>query len=155
MAISKLTEVGNQYGAPMGRGSSTREATLEYLFGEISSRRSALNIWQREGAYEKGIYALSADEVNRKAADYRAEITALQRQITRIEAGEDSNKFYVERIRLDSGGYDSGGAYWGTPNDVFRYESEDGATYGTLRADSLRDARSQVSELFPGAEFIR
>jgi hypothetical protein len=139
----------------MGRGSSTREATLKYLFGEISSRRSALNIWQREGAYEKGIYALSADEVKRKAADYRAEIAALQKQITRIEAGEDSNKFYVARVRLDSGGYDSGGAYWGTPNDVFRYESEDGATYGTMRANSLHAARAQVSELFPGAEFLK
>ena len=97
MAISKLTEVGNQYGAPMGRGSSTRENTLKYLVEEIASRRSALNIWEREDAFNKGIYALTADDVRREATTYRGEIAAFQKQITRIEAGEGSNKFYVAR----------------------------------------------------------
>lgn len=42
-------------------------------------------------------------------------------------------RFYLQRMQLDSGGYDSGGAYWGHGGRLYRYESEDGEASGTLR----------------------
>lgn len=42
-------------------------------------------------------------------------------------------RFYLVRMYLDSGGYDSGGTYWGHGGFLYRYESEDGEASGTLR----------------------
>jgi len=154
MPISKLKQLNCAYGAPMGRGSATREQSLKWLREDIDSMQSALTIWEREGAYRHGIYSLSANDVRIRATDYREQIHALTKQIERIEASKDSNKFYLAKLPIDSGGYDSGGAYFGTPNTVYRYESVDGATYGTLRAQSRSDARQQVGELYVGATFF-
>lgn len=35
----------------------------------------------------------------------------------------------VRHVSLDSGGYDAGGAYWGTPNDLYVVTDEDGLTH--------------------------
>lgn len=32
----------------------------------------------------------------------------------------------LHRVPLDSGGYDPGGAYWGTPSDLWRLQCADG-----------------------------
>ena len=62
---------------------------------------------------------------------------------------------HLRRVPLDEGGYDPGGAYWGTPHDLFIAEvissdidNEEGATH-YLRARSIEDARAQ----FPRASF--
>lgn len=57
----------------------------------------------------------------------------------------------VLRMPLDDGGYDSGGAYWGLPNNLFRVEDGDEfCTY--LRAQSKADAIEQFKKAYPDAE---
>jgi hypothetical protein len=62
-------------------------------------------------------------------------------------------KFRLYNIPLDSGGYDSGGAYWGIGRRVYRAES------GTLtfhtRAQDRAEAKRLTAAQFPGAEFYR
>lgn len=49
---------------------------------------------------------------------------------------------YLRRVRLDSGGYDSGGAYWGFGQPLYCAQDQDGNTV-ILRA-SCRDAAKRV-----------
>jgi len=66
-------------------------------------------------------------------------------------------KISLRKVRLDSGGYDAGGAYWGLRRRgeaLYFYENEDGEC-GYLDATSREDAKSQVLELVPDAIFYR
>jgi hypothetical protein len=62
-------------------------------------------------------------------------------------------KFHLYNIPLDSGGYDSGGAYWGFGRRVYRAESET-LTFHT-RAKDRAEAKRLTSEHFTGATFYR
>jgi hypothetical protein len=69
-------------------------------------------------------------------------------------------KFRLQRVYLDSGGYDSGGAYWGFGRPLYQYtgHSAEGTdaeelAEGYLRADSREDAKAQVRALYPKARF--
>lgn len=67
-----------------------------------------------------------------------------------------SQKFHLRQERLDSGGYDSGGAYWGigyTP--LFYASSVDGEIEFFHRAKDRNEAKKIVTEKFPGARFFR
>jgi hypothetical protein len=35
-----------------------------------------------------------------------------------------TSKFHVERVPINGGGYDSGGAYWGQDEPLYRYQAE-------------------------------
>jgi hypothetical protein len=66
-------------------------------------------------------------------------------------------KISLRKVRLDSGGYDKGGAYWGLrPRGVvmYYYENEDGEA-GYLDATSRADAKRQICELVSDATFYR
>ncbi len=52
-------------------------------------------------------------------------------------------KFSLRRVTLDSGGYDSGGAYWGHGEPLYWYCSADGTAEGFLRLDNAR--RTQLA----------
>lgn len=57
---------------------------------------------------------------------------------------------HLRRVPLDSGGYDPGGAYWGTPCDLYIAEAiEGGEGVRYLRAGSIEAARAE----FPRAKF--
>ena len=64
-------------------------------------------------------------------------------------------KFSLQRIPLDSGGYDRGGAYWGHPSDLYWAGSDCGEVSIFLRANSRDAAKAHVRELHPGARFYR
>lgn len=70
-------------------------------------------------------------------------------------------KFYLRRIRLNSGSYTYGkfGKYYGTGLPLYQYDSIDSETSkhygGMIRADSRQDARQQISDNYPGAKFFR
>lgn len=66
-------------------------------------------------------------------------------------------KFYLRRIRLNSGGYTYGkfGKYYGTGLPLYQYDSIDSWHGGEIRADSRQDARQQISDNYPGAKFFR
>ena len=65
---------------------------------------------------------------------------------------EPEGRVYLRRLQLDSGGYDSGGAYWGHGAPI--YWATDGQAGGldmTLRARSRDAAKSAIRAEFPDA----
>jgi hypothetical protein len=74
---------------------------------------------------------------------------------TAYASAAPAGKFSLQRVYLDSGGYDSGGAYWGHGQRLYWYASEDGAADGYLRAFDRDDAKAAVRKLYPGARFYR
>ncbi len=63
-------------------------------------------------------------------------------------------RFYLTRIRINRGGYDSSGYYWGKGGPLYRFESEDGEHYDYIRAVDRNDARDIVSGRYPNATFF-
>jgi len=57
-------------------------------------------------------------------------------------------RFYLHRLRINSGGYDRSGSYWGLGNPLYQYESE-ADTSGTIRARNRAHAKQVVSEMYP------
>lgn len=69
-------------------------------------------------------------------------------------------KFSLVRIRLNSGGYDSGGAYWGVGKPLYyaaASRDDTGALIADryLRAASREIARATICAEFPDARFYR
>ncbi|MNQ25017.1 hypothetical protein D3C85_382290 [compost metagenome] len=72
-------------------------------------------------------------------------------------------RFYLERVRLNNGGYDAGGAYWGIGCPLYRAYSDtsaDGKTNLTPvetfhRARTRDDAKTEVRKAYPAAHFFR
>jgi hypothetical protein len=74
---------------------------------------------------------------------------------------ETDSRFTLRRIRLDSGGYDSGGAYWGIGQPLFWWSvtiKEGDAVdecSGFMRANSRQDAKRKIAAIHPLAKFYR
>lgn len=66
-----------------------------------------------------------------------------------------SRKFYLQRIRLDSGGYDSGGAYWGCDPRLYWATCPNGSIDFFFRARDRDAAKAEVLLRHPGARFFR
>ena len=64
-------------------------------------------------------------------------------------------KFYLKKIRLDDGGYDSNGTYFGVGQDLYWYADEDENVDAMLRANDRNDAKRQVIDKYPNARFYR
>ena len=65
-------------------------------------------------------------------------------------------KFLLRGIRLDRGGYDCNGTYFGVGQPLFWFASphEDGID-DVLRATNREDARQQILKRYPKAKFFR
>ena len=63
-------------------------------------------------------------------------------------------RFYLQKARLDSGGYDQGGAYWGLGEPVYIAQDEDDTIQRTYRATSRAHAKQQLRAEFPHARFF-
>jgi hypothetical protein len=61
-------------------------------------------------------------------------------------------KFSLRRIRLNGGGYDSGGAYWGIGTPLYWADDGEG-TERFLRARTRELAKTTIREEFPEAKF--
>ncbi len=67
-----------------------------------------------------------------------------------------SYKVSLQRIRLDRGGYDSGGAYWGIGQPLYWARVEGPAGFEMFFRASSRDAaKAIVRERYPHARFYR
>lgn len=66
-------------------------------------------------------------------------------------------KFWLRRVRLDSGGYDNGGAYWGHGAPLYYAETEsvDGEVVRYFRASDREAAKAAIRAEFPNATFFR
>jgi len=64
-------------------------------------------------------------------------------------------RFCLRKVRLDSGGYDPNGTYFGIGEPLYWAASEDGEVDFMLRAPSRNVARGIVLEQYPGAKVRR
>jgi hypothetical protein len=67
----------------------------------------------------------------------------------------ESPKVSLRRVRLDSGGYDNGGAYWGIGKPLYWAGSDCGTVTMYFRATDRHNAKEQVREKHPKARFYR
>jgi hypothetical protein len=65
-----------------------------------------------------------------------------------------AGKLYLRRIRINSGGYDAGGAYWGLGAPLYECQDQDGNTI-TLRARNRDEAKRQIAQEWEGARFYK
>lgn len=77
---------------------------------------------------------------------------AMGRPDKRADA-ETRSRFSLRRVRLDSGGYDAGGAYWGIGAPLYWAGSDDGAAEMFFRLDPA--TRRQVVAAEPHDELYR
>ncbi len=73
---------------------------------------------------------------------------------TRRGPEDFDGKLTLRQVRLDSGGYDQNGTYFGHGNPLYWYASDDGEIDGVLRAHDRDDAKAQVLKLYPRAKFL-
>lgn len=66
-----------------------------------------------------------------------------------------SGRLCLRRVRLDTGGYDRNGTYFGHGAPLYWYASDDGEIDGMMRADSRRRARLQLLLTYPKAKVRR
>ncbi len=62
-------------------------------------------------------------------------------------------KLHLERVRLDSGGYDKGGAYWGTGLRLYVAWADDVQLF--YRGATREQIKAFVREQIPNARFYR
>lgn len=71
---------------------------------------------------------------------------------------ENAPPFILRHVRLDSGGYDRGGAYWGIESHgdlLYYFEGPISDISGYVRAAGRESAKSEVRKLHPLARFYR
>ena len=67
----------------------------------------------------------------------------------------DASKLHLRRVRINSGGYDSGGAYWGIGAPLFEaWDDEGNFRYFTRAADRVA-AKSKLHAEHASARFFR
>lgn len=67
----------------------------------------------------------------------------------------DPPRFNLRRIRVNRGGYDSGGAYWGVGAPLYWAEDAYRGLEMWFRASSRDAAKAQVRAKYPTATFYR
>lgn len=77
----------------------------------------------------------------------------------RVDTGgtAEAPRFYLRRIPINSGGYDSGGAYWGHGPRLYWAWALDGAgdISRYFRAADREKAKAAILAEFPDASFFR
>ena len=63
---------------------------------------------------------------------------------------DEGSAITVERVEIDSGGYDEGGAYWGIGEPLFRALSDCGNVESFFRAASTSAALAAMASTYPG-----
>lgn len=66
-----------------------------------------------------------------------------------------TGRLYLRRVRLDSGGYDPNGTYFGTGAPLFWCASDCGEIDFVLRGASREVAKREVAKRYPSARFFR
>lgn len=72
-----------------------------------------------------------------------------------ITATPDAKPFTLLRIRLNNGGYDRGGAYWGLGDPLYYYEGPLSDISGYVRGATREKAKAEVRKLHQHARFYR
>lgn len=64
-------------------------------------------------------------------------------------------KVSLQRVRINQGGYDDTGSYWGVGQPLYRYSDEDGEIDNYVRAYNREDAKAVITARYPNAQFYR
>lgn len=70
------------------------------------------------------------------------------------KAQDTGLRMHLRRVRINSGGYDDGGAYWGLGAPLWAYDDGEN-DWSYLRARTRDDAKAKILERFPDAKFYR
>lgn len=145
-----------KYGASLGRPSM---GLTEHFTADVA---------RKEAAHQRDLAAILLDCLNkpRKPYDDRSDgdiRRAMQDRLAeayKLECMAESNvldvfKTSLRKIRIDNGGYDSGGAYWGIGQPLYWAGSDCGTIDLWFRAPTRDDAKDHVRSKFPNARFYR
>jgi len=66
-------------------------------------------------------------------------------------------KCHLIRVRLNQGGYDSSGRYWGIDRPLFNYwfDDEDVSREDYIRANNREHAITLITKIYPNLKFYR
>ena len=62
-------------------------------------------------------------------------------------------KLYLQKLRINKGGYDDHGVYYGVGRPVYTYYSDNEPITGEVRAIDREDAKCLIEEKYPNKEF--
>jgi hypothetical protein len=65
-----------------------------------------------------------------------------------------AGRLRLVRVRINAGGYDNGGAYWGLGAPLWYVQDQDGNSQ-FFRAGSREAAKEKLCKEWPGAKFYR
>jgi len=144
-------------GAPLGRPTRAPDrrtaSELEADFAHACKRLSdALRL--KEDRPADGFKARCWEAAAQSAREDKEELRALHKAaLERIST--PTPKITLQRIRLDSGGYDPQGAYFGLGQPIYWAACAELDLDMTMRARDRADAKEQVRALYPLATFYR
>ena len=70
--------------------------------------------------------------------------------------GDFDGRIYLRKVRLNQGGYDSNGTYFGIgPPSLYWYSDEEGEIDSMIRAHHREQARNMVLSIYPKARVRR
>ncbi|MER8924302.1 hypothetical protein [Mesorhizobium sp. M0859] len=127
--------------------------TAEALEGSAQLMEAYANRAERQkenrpaDGWKVSCWQMAATDFRQKAAEYRARIPAAKAMVAYAP------KVTLQRVRLDSGGYDHCGAYWGIGSPLYWAATDDGQLDETFRASSRDAAKAHVRESIPHATF--
>ncbi len=101
--------------------------------------------------WKASAWEAAANAAREDKEEIRAHVKALEAR----QAAQCAPKVTLRRIRLNSGGYDPQGAYWGIGAPLYWAATDDGEYDATFRADDRDDAKATVREVYPNARFYR
>jgi hypothetical protein len=126
--INPTPKVNSQFGAPMGRGwDPAQMPTLAHTI---------------VADYKSVPPKTDGERRHRDVA-------------TAIQNGTKPGRVYLRSIPLNSGGYDSGGAYWGDGIRLYWAGDDSGAVDMYFRARNRGAAKTTVKAAVPDAVFFR
>lgn len=141
-------------GASLGRSPRNAAATAAAIREDIAIAERVLS-QLADPACDYLFDHMDAARREALATRLRADIATGRERLPTIDP---EPRFHLRRVRLDSGGYDSGGAYWGHGGQLFEAFTDDGAEFLTVRAwerDGREAAKAEVRETYPRARFYR
>jgi hypothetical protein len=101
--------------------------------------------------FKASAWQASAEDARQERERLRALFKAAK---ARESAASPAVKITLRRVRLNSGGYDDCGAYWGAGQPLYWAADDSGEFDSTFRADDRDDAKAIVRETFLNARFF-
>lgn len=166
MTISKLEAdsgyMGNPArGASLGRSNRNPIDTLKSAESDIRTLKSAREYFDRirDGRDSMPEHIETNKNLSRLISEnsekLQAAVDLKKRCLVSLNHWQKTQLFYLQRVQRDSGGYDSGGAYWGVGGTLWRYESQDKMTAGFLWEDTRAAAKESIIAEYKGAQFFK